>query len=73
MMRDETIIKIVAIIGLVILEIVNLFTMQYDGGLLLAIGSIIGGIAGYHIGRKQIPYEIQVYKKSVNRRRRMGE
>jgi hypothetical protein len=51
-MKDATIIKITAIISLTILEIANLLTLKIDGGVLLAIGSIIGGIAGYEIGRK---------------------
>jgi len=46
-MKDSTIVKIVAICGLVILEVVNLFTAKIDGNLLLTIGAIIGGIAGY--------------------------
>ena len=53
-MRDSTIVKIVAIIGLVVIEVVNLLTMGYDGGLLFAIGSIIGGIAGYEIGKSRL-------------------
>jgi len=72
-MRDSTIVKIIAIVGLVVIEVVNLLTTGYDGGLLFAIGSIIGGIAGYEMGKRQIPCEIQVYKKSMDRRRRMGE
>ena len=50
-MRDSTIVKIAAIIGLVAIEVVNLMTAKYDGGLLFALGGIIGGIAGYEIGR----------------------
>ena len=46
-MNDKTIVKIAAISGLVILEIVNLFTAKIDGNVLLTIGAIIGGIAGY--------------------------
>ena len=46
-MNDSTIVKLAAIGGLVILEIVNLFTAKLDGNLLLTIGAIIGGIAGY--------------------------
>ena len=52
-MRDETIIKIVAIVSLVALEIVNMLTMKIDSQVLLVIGAIIGGIAGYEIGRKK--------------------
>ena len=50
-MNDETIVKIVAISGLVILEIANLLTAKIDGNLLLTIGAIIGGIAGYEFKR----------------------
>ena len=45
--------KIAAITGLVVIEVANLLTAQYDGGLLLAIGGIIGGIAGYEIGKSR--------------------
>ncbi len=48
-MEDSAKIKIVAIVGLVALEIANLFTMKIDGNVLLTIGAIIGGIAGYEI------------------------
>ena len=48
-MRDETIVKITAIIALMIIEIVNLLTYKIDGNVLLTIGAIIGGIAGYEI------------------------
>ena len=50
-MKDETIVKIVAIASLVILEIINMFTMKLDGNVLLTIGAIIGGIAGYEFGK----------------------
>jgi hypothetical protein len=50
-MKDETIIKITAIISITILEIVNLLTMKIDGNILMTIGIIIGGIAGYEIRR----------------------
>ena len=53
-MRDSTIVKIVAIGGLVVIEVINLLTAKYDGGLLFAIGSIIGGIAGYEVGKRHI-------------------
>ena len=51
--KDSTIIKITAIISLTILEIVNAFTMKIDGNVLLTIGAIIGGIAGYHIALRK--------------------
>jgi hypothetical protein len=48
-MDDTAIIKVVAICGLVALEIANLLTSKIDGNILLTIGAIIGGIAGYEI------------------------
>ena len=45
----EVLVKIVAIIGLVVLECVNLMTGGPDGNILLTIGAIIGGIAGYEL------------------------
>jgi len=50
-MKDSTIVKIVAIGSLTLLEIVNLLTAKIDGNLLLTIGAIIGGIAGYEFKR----------------------
>ena len=52
-MQDSTIVKIVAIVSLVLLEIVNMFTLKLDGNLMLTIGGIIGGIAGYQIGLRR--------------------
>lgn len=49
-MEDSTIVKIVAIVSLAALEIVNLLTARIDGNILLTIGAIIGGIAGYEVG-----------------------
>jgi len=46
-MEDSAKIKIIAICGLVALEIANIITMHIDGNILLTIGAIIGGIAGY--------------------------
>jgi hypothetical protein len=48
-MDDSAKIKVFAISGLVALEIVNLLTSKIDGNILLTIGAIIGGIAGYEI------------------------
>ena len=51
-MREDTLVKVVAIVALVVLEVVNLLTAKYDGNVLLTIGAIIGGIAGYEIGKQ---------------------
>jgi len=51
-MKDSTLVKIVAIVAIVILEIVNLLTLKVDGNVLLSLGAIIGGIAGYEFGKK---------------------
>jgi hypothetical protein len=48
-MDDTTKVKLAAIVGLVALEIANLLTSKIDGNILLTIGAIIGGIAGYTI------------------------
>ena len=67
-MRDSTIVKIVAIVGLVVIEIVNLLTMGYDGGLLFAIGSIIGGIAGYEVGKSRLICSLRAKRSRSDRR-----
>jgi hypothetical protein len=51
-MESSDVVKIVAIVGLVIIEIANLVTNKFDGALLGSISAIIGGIAGYQFGRK---------------------
>jgi len=48
-MNDSAKIKMLAIGGLVVLEIANLLTAKLDGNILLTIGGIIGGIAGYEL------------------------
>jgi len=50
-MDDSTIVKITAIISLVVLEAINLLTTRMDGNIMLTFGAIIGGVAGYEIGR----------------------
>jgi positive regulator of sigma E activity len=57
-MEDSTIIKLTAIISLVVLEITNMLTMRLDGNLLLTIGALIGGLAGYE------------YRKTYEKRRK---
>jgi len=61
-MRDETIVKIVAIVALTVVEIVNLLTYKVDGNVLLTIGAIIGGIAGYEL--RALRGSISAKKKS---------
>jgi len=51
-LKDSTLIKIIAITGLVVLEIVNSLTMKIDGNVLMTISAIIGGIAGYEFGKR---------------------
>jgi len=51
-MKESTIVKLAAIAAIVILEVVNLLTLKADGNLLLTLGAIVGGIAGYEFGRK---------------------
>jgi hypothetical protein len=51
--RDDVVVKVTAIVSLTILEIANLLTLKIDGNVLLTIGAIIGGIAGYEIGVKK--------------------
>lgn len=50
-MQESTIVKIVAIASLTLLEIINMLTMKIDGNVLLTVGSIIGGIAGYELAK----------------------
>ena len=49
---DSTIIKIIAILSIVVLEIANMLTLKLDGNVLLTMGAIIGGLAGYEYGKK---------------------
>jgi len=60
-MEDTTLIKLTAIISLLILEIINMFTMKLDGNLLLSIGALIGGLAGYE------------YRKTYEKRRKTNK
>jgi len=50
-MKDETIIKIVAIICLTILGIAYFAYIRQDSTVFLGLSSIIGGIAGYQLGK----------------------
>jgi uncharacterized membrane protein YfcA len=53
-MDDTTIVKLVAIASLTVLEVVNLVTAKIDGNVLLTIGALIGGIAGYKVGSRKV-------------------
>jgi uncharacterized membrane protein len=53
-MDDTTMVKLVAIVSLTVLEVVNLITAKIDGNVLLTIGAIIGGVAGYEISTKKV-------------------
>jgi len=46
---SDNVVRLAAILGLIILEVIKLATLQFDGNLLLTIGAAIGGIAGYQI------------------------
>ena len=50
-MKENTLVKVASITGLVVLETVNLLTAKYDGVILMTIAAIIGGIGGYEIGK----------------------
>lgn len=52
-MKEQTLIKLFAIGALVFLEIVNLMTAQYDGAVIGSISAVIGGIAGYEVGKRR--------------------
>jgi len=52
-MQGSDVVKAVAILCLTAIEIVNLLTLRVDGGILLAIGGLIGGLAGYSYGRRR--------------------
>jgi len=49
-MEARYLVKVTAIICLTVLEIVNLLTAKIDGNVLLTIGALIGGLAGYQVG-----------------------
>ena len=50
-MDDNAIIKITAMICLTALGISYFYLIRQDGTVLLTLSSILGGIAGYHLGR----------------------
>ena len=52
-MRDSAIVKTTAILALTAIEIVNMLTVKIDGMILLLIGGLIGGIAGYEYGKQK--------------------
>ena len=52
-MRDTTIVKLFAIGCLTTVLIVDFLTMKIDSTLVGTVCGIIGGIAGYEIGKKK--------------------
>ena len=50
-MDNNVICTALAIIALTVIEIVNLYTLQYDGVMLNTIVAIIAGLGGYSISR----------------------
>jgi len=52
-LKDAAVVKTAAIAGLVILETINMLTMRIDGVILLSIGLLIGGLAGYEFGKRK--------------------
>jgi len=51
-MRDETVVAVAAIAALAALGAIAI-AKGIDSGLLTAISSIIGGLAGYRVGRRK--------------------
>ena len=49
--RDDALVKISAIAGLTVLGVSYFYFVRQDGTVLLTLSSIIGGIAGYVIGK----------------------
>jgi len=52
-MKDTTVVKIVAMICLTILGVSYFYLIRQDGTVLLTLSSIIGGIAGYVVGKSR--------------------
>ena len=52
-MNDDAMIKITAIVCLTALGIGYFYLIRQDGTVLLTLSSIIGGIAGYEIGKRR--------------------
>jgi len=52
-MKDETVVKLTTIICLTIVLIVNFFTMKIDSTFTGTVCAIMGGIAGYELGRRK--------------------
>ena len=51
--RDDALVKISAIAGLTALGISYFYFIRQDGTVLLTLSSIIGGIAGYVVGKRR--------------------
>ncbi len=52
-MHDDALVKISAITGLTILGVSYFYFVRQDGTVLFTLSSIIGGIAGYVIGKSR--------------------
>jgi len=53
-MKESTIVKVFAILSLTILESINLIFYKVDGNILMTIAAIVGGLAGYEVGRSRV-------------------
>lgn len=51
-LKESTIVKITAILALTALEALNLLMLKVDGNILMTVSAIIGGIAGYEVGKR---------------------
>ena len=51
--RDDALVKISAIAGLTVLGVSYFYFVRQDGTVLLTLSSIIGGIAGYVMGKRR--------------------
>ena len=52
-MNEKTIIKLWAITLIALLEVINMLTLKMDGAIFSLVLSLISGIAGYELGKRQ--------------------
>jgi len=52
-MNEKTIIKLWAITLIALLEVINMLTLKLDGAIFSLVLSLISGIAGYELGKRQ--------------------